>query len=382
MSEALARLLDLATAWRRVKGDIRDKVFLRDPYRMSLIEFDLQTWLQARLDTIREGRYAPQSMFVCDVPKGRGLVRPGSYLSFIDRLVYAGCVGACLPAIHRALRWSQGRVDFSYQLAPDPNHAEWLKRRFTGWADFQSNSISSIRAGITHVVIADISAFYENVAIPLLLSDLRTIDAPILAVDQLGGCLNRWAQVEGRGIPQGQSASDILAKVYLNSIDLALRAAGYRHLRYVDDIRVFCQTEIEAKRLIIDLSRLLRKRGLTLQAVKSKIFTADQARAKFEEVTAAVRDTRVAFVNSLIRQTGLGDPYMSMPQADEILDETPDAAPLEVLKEAYRAHILEEGDNFNPTLFRFLISRLGKQRDSFALTTASYCWSPGQRKLR
>ena len=80
--------------------------------------------------------------------------------------------------------------------------------------------------------------------------------------------LNRWAQPRAKGIPQGFSASDILAKIYLNPIDRALRNGGFTHLRYVDDIRIFCKSRLEAKRGLLLLNDLMRKRGLNLQSAK------------------------------------------------------------------------------------------------------------------
>lgn len=130
MSEALAKLLDLKTAWRRVKEDISSRVFLRHPYSVQLIESDLDGWLASCQEALRTGTYAPRSLFVCDIPKGKGLVRPGSHLSYIDRLVYTACVGACFPAIHEILKWSQGIVDFSYRLSNKPKDSDWLRDRF------------------------------------------------------------------------------------------------------------------------------------------------------------------------------------------------------------------------------------------------------------
>jgi hypothetical protein len=141
---------------------------------------------------------------------------------------------------------------------------------------------------------------------------------------------------------------------------------GYFHLRYVDDIRVFCSSEVEAKKGVVDLSRLLRRRGLNLQSAKSRIYSAAAARREIEEVTAAVKEVRAAFITDVVNETGVGDPYMSVRQADEILDENPEEAPLEVIRHAYQTYIVERPDRFNATLFRFLINRLGKQRDSFA----------------
>jgi len=147
---------------------------------------------------------------------------------------------------------------------------------------------------------------------------------------------------------------------------------GYFHLRYVDDIRIFCRDHVEAKRVLVDLSKLLRKRGLSLQAAKSEIYTAHAAKLQIDEVTAAVRTVMDTFVRDVANQTGQGDPYMSVREADEILDENPDEAPLEVIEESYRVHIVENPTRLNATLFRFLLNRMGKQRDSFA---AQHCIS-------
>ena len=131
MSETLAQLLDLRTAWRHVKDDIANRVFIRHPYSVTLVESDLDGWLATRATLIREGKYVPDSAFICDVPKGKGLIRPGAYLSLTDQLVYAACVGACFPEIHKRLKWSQGIVDFSYRLAVDPASLTTLTRLIT-----------------------------------------------------------------------------------------------------------------------------------------------------------------------------------------------------------------------------------------------------------
>lgn len=366
MSASIATLLDLKIAWKRVKDDIANRVFIRHPYSVALVESDLEGWLDARLESIQSGQYAPDSAFICDVPKENGLIRPGAHLSYSDRLVYTACVGACFPAIHKTLKWSQGVTDFSYRLAADPSNPKWIRDRFTGWQDFRQLSIKAIEEGAAYVVMTDITAFYENIDLSLLLSDLRDTGAPAEVVNQIGICLNKWAQVPGRGIPQGQSPSDILAKLYLNNIDAILRDMRYSHLRYVDDIRVFCSSLIEAKKVLVDLSRLLRKRGLNLQSAKSEIHRAADAHEKIEEVTAVVKSVRNRFISEVVKQTGYGDPYMSVSEADEILEESPESAPIEVIQQTYQTYFIDSGARFNRTLFRFLLNRLGKQSDGFA----------------
>ena len=87
MSETLANLLDLPTAWRRVKMDLKQRVFVVHPYELDLIESDLDNWLREVDTLVREGRYHPGPMTISEVPKGGSLIRPGSHLRLVDLLV-------------------------------------------------------------------------------------------------------------------------------------------------------------------------------------------------------------------------------------------------------------------------------------------------------
>jgi hypothetical protein len=49
----------------------------------------------------------------------------------------------------------------------------------------------------------------------------------------------------------------------------------------------------------------------------------------------------------------------------------PDEAPIEVIRETFKAHFIDSEDSkFEKSLFRFLLNRLGKRKDKFAL---EYC---------
>jgi hypothetical protein len=278
MSEALTNLLDLELAWKRVKADeTSGRVFARRPFEIELIEVDLGGWIASLVDEIRSHRYTPSPMSLCDVPKRTGSIRPGGLLTMTDRLVYAACVGACLPHIRQALALPSESVDFAHQLSDNPNDARWLQQPFT-WQDFQKNTLAMVKGGASYLLSIDIVAYYDHIDLGVLLSELKGIGAPSHAVDQLGICLMRWAQVPGRGIPQGHTSSDILGKFYLNPIDRKLRALGHSHSRCLDEFRIFCRHKVEARKASADLTRLLRERGLSLQSSKSGIYRANGLR--------------------------------------------------------------------------------------------------------
>jgi hypothetical protein len=367
MSNELADLLDIRTAWKRVRSDFRHRAFLTRPHELALVESDLDSWLASVEQRVREDRYHPGAMLICEVPKGGGLIRPGNYLSLIDRVVYTACVGACLEQIHATLEWSQGEVDFAYRLARQTSDAAWIQSQFTGWQDFRKETLTNLTTlDAPYVVFADIAAFYETVDVGMLASDLRVISAPNVAVQQISTCLNRWAQSPARGLPQGVSASDILAKLYLNTIDVNLKVGGWRHVRYVDDLRVFCDDLVDAKKALLYLVQLLRHRGLHVQSAKTSIRTKAEAQQEVEGTIRTVTKVGRELVERLRAVYGDSSPYVSIPEIDRALSENPDQAPVQVLHEAYNEFFVDpEAPNFDATLFRFVLNRLAKAQDGY-----------------
>ena len=367
MSKTQADLLNLELAWTRVKLDIPHHVFVKNPFEVQLLEADLAGYLDDLSVRIRNDEYHPKPTYICNVPKGDGLVRPGSILSVDDRIVFYACVGACMPNIYEALKWSQGIVDFSYEISYEFENAKWLENLFIGWEKFRTRSLQKIETGISHVIMTDISNYYENINIATLMSDLKNVHADDNIVNLLNNCLDRWAQSMGRGIPQGYAPSDFLGKLYLNSVDLNLRAMGYDHFRYVDDIRIFCKNEVEAKKALVDLTELLRKRGLSLQSAKTKIHTSDEARIIIDGIQPILQPIK----NNLIETFYINNPYFSIAQTEEPLEQMEADTPVELLKQAFQEHFIDtEEKNFDKTLFHFLLNQLGKSKNDSAV---AYC---------
>ena len=367
MSKELAELLDLELAWQRIKLDIPDCVFTRNPFEVRLLEGDLSGYLNNLNRQIRNDEYHPKPMYICNVPKGNGLVRPGPILSIEDRIIYYACLGACMSNIYETLKWSQETVDFSYPISNEFENVKWLKNRFIGWKKLRTMSLKKLKTDISHVIMTDISSYYENINIMTLMSDLSgaLVDNDIIKL--LSKCLNRWAQSAGRGIPQGCVPSHLLGKLYLNSVDLNLRAMGYDHLRYVDDIMIFCGSEAEAKKALVDLTELLRKRGLNLQSAKTKIYTSDEAKT----IVDGVQPILQPIMKELNEALGTDNPYFSAAQVDELLEQMEEDTAIEVLTRAFQEYFIDaEEKKFDKTLFHFLINRLGKSKDDIAV---DYC---------
>jgi hypothetical protein len=224
---------------------------------------------------------------------------------------------------------------------------------------WREKSVKKLTKDTRFVLFADISGFYENVDLPRLSSDLRAAgmdDEPLRVLTEI---LRRWSHPRDKGIPQGYSAPDILAKLYLNRVDRGLKTAGFKHLRYVDDIRIFCKTSLEAKRALLKLNQLLRNSGLNLQTAKTQILDAEQARHKIDGVTPTIDVIKEQLAEELRDIWSVADASGTLADIDSIVSPDSDSPTLEVLERAFHDYFSSGSDRpFDKTLFHYLLTRL------------------------
>ena len=183
-------------------------------------------------------------------------------------------------------------------------------------------------------------------------------------------CLNHWALTEHRGLPQGVLASDVLAKLYLESFDSALKSQGYIHLRYSDDVRVFCRTQREAQRALLLIAELLRSRGLTLQSAKTQIQQADDLKVQFEGAVPAIKDLNHAYIDEVYAMgVMVSDPSLPVSVIDDLANADPHAMDSEVIHRAFNRFVLKESRP-DRTMFHYVLRRLGGRGDALAV---DYC---------
>lgn len=363
MSQQLADLLNLELAWARVLFDRPDRCFLSYPFVLELVELDRGAWLERIRQRVIQG-YGPSSSAIVQVPKGHWQVRPGASLRLEDEVIFNALLGLNLGEVQDELRTLQGDPDVAYQLPDGLNRREWVHRGSFVWQEFREKSRARVEAGAQYVLFTDISAFYENIDLPRLSSEIRRLRFDPESAQLLSECLNRWAQPRGKGIPQGYTAADLLAKIYLSSCDHNFRNDGFDHLRYVDDIRVFCRNFQEAQKAILRLTELLRVIGLNLQTAKTVIRSADDALLKIDGVKATITGIHTELLEAV------GGAYGTIADLERAVELDPGNASVEVLEIAFVENFLEGGREFDKSLFHFLLTRLGTTHSRIAI---DYC---------
>ena len=134
-----------------------------------------------------------------------------------------------------------------------------------------------LKAGYTHVVDADLKAYFDNIPHEQLMLEVRRHIADgrmlelierFLGQEVMEG-LSHWTPEAGT--PQGAVISPLLANLYLHPVDEAMEAAGFQMIRYADDIVIMCRDESEAYTALRTVQQLATERGLILHPEKTRV---------------------------------------------------------------------------------------------------------------
>lgn len=140
----------------------------------------------------------------------------------------------------------------------------------------------------------------------------------------------------------------------------------------MDDVRVFCCSEIEARRALALVTELLRERGLVVQSAKTRIRTADSELEKeFAGAIPTIKKLHREYIEEALEAGVISEDEVSVPASviDDLADLEPDAMNPEVFHRAFDRFVLEV-ESPNGTMFRYLLRRFAKRRDGYAV---SYC---------
>jgi RNA-directed DNA polymerase len=271
--------LKFTSLWHHVYNVDR----LREGYfalkRSAAAGIDGQTWqaygkeLERNLhdlsDRLARGAYRARPVKRVYIPKADGRQRPIGIPALEDKIVQRAAV-AVLNAIYET-----DFLGFSYGFRPGRS---------------AHMALDALAVGIRHkkvnwVLDADIRGFFDTLNHEWLVKFIEHRIADRRVVRQIQKWLNAGVMEEGQrldqeeGVPQGGSASPLLANVYLHYV-LDLWADRWRKtqacgeviiVRYADDFVIGFQHESDARRFTEDLRERFRQFNLELHAEKTRV---------------------------------------------------------------------------------------------------------------
>lgn len=254
---------NLNDAWKQVE----EKRGSGGVDRMTLHEFSKH--LNQRLETLRkqisEESYEPMPVRRVYIPKLGGGRRPLGIPAVKDRVVQAAIRNVIEPIFEHQFDES------SYGFRPG-----------RGCKDALREVDRLLKLGYTWVVDIDIQSFFDTIVHELLMAEVGNKIADGRLLTLVGKFLRQGVLEEmklwtpEKGTPQGAVISPLLANIYLHPVDVQMREAGYRMIRYADDMVILCESREEAEQALAELRRALEAKQLTLHPVKTKIVDATQ----------------------------------------------------------------------------------------------------------
>lgn len=147
----------------------------------------------------------------------------------------------------------------------------------SGWGDFRNRS-QELADDNAFAAITDISDFYNQIYLHRLQNAIEAADAAHKSLasdieDFLLALNNKASQ----GVPVGPAASILMAEAVMIDVDSFISQCGVSHTRYVDDIRMFSNSEAKLAEAIERLTLYLyENHRLTLATDKTKLMSTDE----------------------------------------------------------------------------------------------------------
>jgi retron-type reverse transcriptase len=314
----LTEYLNLAKAFRRVDSDRRDDAWpdivgYRD-YKRNVDE-NFKT-LQGKIQALN--RYKTELPLTIDLPKRGFTLRPGIVPFIDDRIAYQAIADLFTPHFS-----PEPNVYSNKWAGPDAN--QMFVQGVELWIAFQ-NKVEEHCHNYLYVVETDIAAYFDHINHELLLSRISDLFGEAIDGELLDGAKailrrmwGRWnvGYLKNFGIPQINDASSFMANMYLDELDKWLLARRFVYLRYVDDIRIFAESEPQARRSLAELIVKMREMGLYIASGKTKIKpTKDvlgeltKGRSQIKEIEADIDSANPDRMSAAAQK--LGDFFMQL----------------------------------------------------------------------
>jgi len=276
---------NLHLAWERmIRSNGSDS---KDQFGVNIFAASLSKNIDALSELLLSGNFQPSRPFKYYEPKASKTQRTKTILSIEDALVYQAIANVVAQNNYNRLAETSEYV-FGSMLHPEvQNGTDLLQKKdaefyfFNYYIPLYNRFVNSINKEIDQDNIkfkleTDITGFFDSIPHSKLLLILHRYDVEKQVLDLLGNCLNKWSGTRdsytiGVGIPQSIAPSFFLANLLLTELDHIISQKGYTYFRYMDDIRIYDETEENLIDALVLIDNYLKGFALSLNSKKTSI---------------------------------------------------------------------------------------------------------------
>jgi hypothetical protein len=367
----------LLLAWRRLSTgrNIPYKRFYRPIY--IAYEIAHKQNLRGLCDRLK-GSWQPQKPDRIYLPKPSGLQRPITLLRLEDQIVLQAIANYFAKKLSPRRKKVEHNVVFSNILGNPNGSIFFIDEWHISYVEFQSKCEEYYRKGLVWMAHFDLAAYYDTICHQRLIK----LVAPNSSLSEPWPTIQNWLRCWttahdpdgiGHGIPQGPIAADFLAECMLLPLDEKMLEQKVGYVRYVDDIRIFAKSEIEAQRAAVQLEVFCRSRGLIPQGKKFAIKKAESLKDAFGSLPS-IRPNDTA--------PAADDPPMSEKEAERLFTQSLGGRPLKIEDKTRARYVLFRAPRSNRILGYIikLLARHPEHIDAFVNFLANYERSPAAEK--
>lgn len=280
---------DIELAWERVCASVGSDV--KDYFGINIFDSKLAFHLVEMFRELEQNEYNPTKPFKYFEPKKGGTQRTKTVLNIKDAIVYQAIADKLGSLLYDKLTENKNYVfgsvlnenvskgvDILDDDEPDYYFFEYYVSLYNR---FVKGIESTIKSGeVQYKLETDITGFFDCIPHSVLLIKLYDYGVEKEILDLLSVCLNMWSGTRDSvtlnvGIPQGPSASFLLANILLDELDDKIVSKGLDYFRFMDDIRIYATTRKELLTILVEIDRYLKSHSLSLNASKTEIKVVD-----------------------------------------------------------------------------------------------------------
>lgn len=264
--------LEKAWLWIKSNPDQMYKRYFRSSYKN--FETIRDQFIEETRRELEQNTYYPNPANKIFFPKPSGILRPYSLLTVKDQLVYQAFANIVAEQIYPHVRARYNKKTFGHQYA-GPDSTWFYKKWSTGYGKFNKATKKSYEKGKVYSASFDLTACYDSIDHGVLSHYLSSIACSDEFSERLCSYLSVWTATDHRepiyqhhGIPQGPLSSGILSESVLKAFDDERLINGVSYFRYVDDIKLFSDSETQLRAELVRLDTISKKIGLFPQSSK------------------------------------------------------------------------------------------------------------------
>ena len=206
-----------------------------------------------------------------EAPKPKIGYRIVHQLDPLDSMVYTALAYEVAETIERCRTPIKNRIACSYRINVNFDGGIFFTKD-NGFDNFKARSYK-LATSYSYVLTTDITDFYNHIYLHRLQNSLeRCNPKPKEISKEIEQFLLKINNKISRGIPVGPAASVIMAEAYLIDIDEFILSKNTKYVRYVDDFRIFSNSQFKLEQLLRELTRYLySNHRLNLSSGKTEI---------------------------------------------------------------------------------------------------------------